>query len=96
MNKLKRQILTQIQDSGPMPLMNYISTCLYDKNYGYYTTKQSIFSKGGDFITSSEVTNLFSEVNHSSDDWGLVLPRCSKYRKPTRKWQPNILGAWPR
>jgi hypothetical protein len=93
MNKLKRQILTQIKDSGPITLMDYISTCLYDHNYGYYTTKQAIFSKGGDFITSSEASNLFSEVNSSSDDWGVVLPCSPKHRKASRKWQTDIFGT---
>ncbi len=36
--------------------------CLSDPQFGYYTTKQKIFNKGGDFTTSAEVGQLFGEV----------------------------------
>ena len=96
MNPLKKQILLAINDSGPMSLMEYIKTCLTDDKYGYYTTKQSIFNKGGDFITASEASNLFSEVVSYTDDWNMVMHCCTKHRGKNRKGQNHILRtrAW--
>ncbi|MDA7606693.1 SAM-dependent methyltransferase [Pelagibacteraceae bacterium] len=47
--------------SKKIPLDKFISNALYDKNYGYYS-KKIPFGKSGDFITSPEVSFLFSEM----------------------------------
>jgi len=47
--------------SKKIPLDKFISNALYDKNYGYYS-KKIPFGKSGDFITSPEVSSLFSEM----------------------------------
>ncbi|MDC3162775.1 SAM-dependent methyltransferase [Candidatus Pelagibacter sp.] len=44
-----------------LPLDQFINLALYDKNSGYYM-KQNPFGKEGDFITSPNITRLFSEI----------------------------------
>ena len=39
-----------------------MNICLYDTEYGYYTTKEHIFGARGDFITSPEISQMFGEV----------------------------------
>jgi NADH dehydrogenase [ubiquinone] 1 alpha subcomplex assembly factor 7 len=47
--------------SKEIPIDEFISNALYDKDYGYYS-KKIPFGKNGDFITSPSVSPLFSEM----------------------------------
>jgi cyclopropane-fatty-acyl-phospholipid synthase len=47
--------------SASLPLDKFIEWALYDKSYGYYM-KKNPFGKKGDFITSPNITRLFSEI----------------------------------
>ena len=47
--------------SNSFPLDKFIELALYDKNSGYYM-KKNPFGVEGDFITSPNITRLFSEV----------------------------------
>jgi NADH dehydrogenase [ubiquinone] 1 alpha subcomplex assembly factor 7 len=49
------------QSQGAITLDEYINLCLYHSEFGYYRTKNP-FGMGGDFITSPQLTSLFSEV----------------------------------
>ena len=44
-----------------LPLDKFIDFALYDKNLGYYM-KKNPFGREGDFITSPNITRLFSEI----------------------------------
>ena len=44
-----------------LPVDKFFQNVLYDKNNGYYTTKQP-FGEKGDFITAPKISNLFSEI----------------------------------
>jgi NADH dehydrogenase [ubiquinone] 1 alpha subcomplex assembly factor 7 len=44
-----------------IPIDEFISNVLYDKDYGYYS-KKIPFGKNGDFITSPGISSLFSEM----------------------------------
>lgn len=61
-NLLKKQIRDLIKAKGAISLGEYMNICLYDKNYGYYTTKEHIFGKHGDFITAPEASQIFGEI----------------------------------
>ena len=51
----------KINRSTSLPLDKFIEWALYDKNSGYYM-KKNPFGKEGDFITSPNITRLFSEI----------------------------------
>ena len=44
-----------------VPIDRFIERVLYDERYGYYS-KENPFGKNGDFITSPEISFLFSEI----------------------------------
>tara|TARA_B100001741_G_C16525869_1_gene587059 strand:+ start:149 stop:1207 length:1059 start_codon:yes stop_codon:yes gene_type:complete len=47
--------------SKAIPIDKFVENVLYDKKYGYYA-KKNPFGKNGDFITSPDITFLFSEM----------------------------------
>ena len=44
-----------------LPIDDFFSKVLYDKKVGYYSKKFPI-GRQGDYITSPEITSLFSEI----------------------------------
>ena len=49
------------KNSKILPVDKFFNNVLYDKKYGYYSTKIP-FGEKGDFITSPKISDLFSEI----------------------------------
>ena len=49
------------RNSKILPVDKFIDNVLFDKKIGYYSSKMP-FGSSGDFITSPNISNLFSEI----------------------------------
>jgi len=56
-----KKIISILKEKKSIPLDQFINISLYDKKFGYYM-KKNPFGKGGDFITSPLISNLFGEM----------------------------------
>lgn len=61
-NSLEDLFTQVIQTTGPMSLSSFMRQCLTHPEFGYYTTRDPLASKGGDFITSPEISSVFGEM----------------------------------
>ncbi|KAL6454327.1 Ndufaf7 Protein arginine methyltransferase NDUFAF7 [Candida maltosa Xu316] len=51
-----------IKLTGPLPLSAYMRQCLTHPEFGYYTTRDPLHLRTGDFITSPEISSVFGEM----------------------------------
>lgn len=51
-----------IRTTGPISLSAYMRQCLTHPQFGYYTTRNPLDGKSGDFITSPEISSVFGEM----------------------------------
>jgi SAM-dependent MidA family methyltransferase len=59
---LKRFILSQIEERGPVPFSQFMEWCLYHPDYGYYQSGKAKIGRDGDYYTSSSVHPLFGHL----------------------------------
>ena len=62
MNALRQKIEQEIRERGPISFSRYMELCLYDPEFGYYSSQTSQFGKAGDFYTSSDVHAVFGRL----------------------------------
>ncbi len=68
MNPLEAEIRSRIESEGPLSIADYMMLCLTHPEHGYYTSNHPIggrgssTSRGGDFITAPEVSQMFGEM----------------------------------
>lgn len=61
MSRLLDIIRTQIRDTGPMPVADYMALCLGHPQHGYYTARDPL-GAAGDFTTAPEISQMFGEM----------------------------------
>jgi len=59
---LKRFVLSQIEEKGPIPFSQFMDWCLYHPRFGYYASERTRVGKDGDYYTSSCVHPLFGHL----------------------------------
>jgi SAM-dependent MidA family methyltransferase len=57
--RLRRFILSQIEERGAIPFSQFMEWCLYHPDYGYYRSERMGIGRDGDFYTSPCVHPLF-------------------------------------
>ena len=59
---LRKFILSQMEERGPIPFSQFMEWCLYHPEYGYYSSERTKIGKEGDYYTSSCVHSLFGQL----------------------------------
>lgn len=55
-----REIIRRITASGPMTFAEFMDIALYWPDGGYYTSQRRAWGKGGDYLTSIDISPVFS------------------------------------
>jgi len=58
---LEAEIRRRIVRTGPIPVAEFMTMCLYDPQHGYYN-RRAPFGAAGDFITAPEISQMFGEL----------------------------------
>jgi SAM-dependent MidA family methyltransferase len=59
---LRGFILSQIEERGPIPFVQFMDWCLYHPEYGYYRSEKTRIGRDGDYYTSPCVHPIFGHL----------------------------------
>ena len=62
MTALRQRMQAQIEAAGPIPFESFMAEALYDRQLGFFSQPTLRSTKGGDFLTSPEVSPLYGET----------------------------------
>jgi SAM-dependent MidA family methyltransferase len=98
MTSLKQRLIEQIRAGGPMPFEDFMAIALYDPDGGFFTSKSLRSVKGGDFLTSPEVSPLFGETlaKFADQELSLIVPPASGASVGRKVPQPERSEGWGR
>lgn len=58
---LRDRLAAAIAQGGPLSVVQYMTACLHDPDFGYYATRPSLGERG-DFITAPLISQMFGEL----------------------------------
>lgn len=74
MTPLAEKLQALIVGRGPLPVDVFMTACLLDPDFGYYTGGKIPFGTAGDFITAPEISQVFGELIGAwvADTWSAM------------------------
>jgi SAM-dependent MidA family methyltransferase len=60
--ELKARIIARIEADGPITFRDFMAMTLYEPGLGYYESERETVGRGGDYLTSPEVSSLFGAM----------------------------------
>ncbi|CAL5869514.1 uncharacterized protein PFLUO_LOCUS3744 [Penicillium psychrofluorescens] len=70
---LARTLASAMKVTGPIPIAAFMRQVLTSPEGGYYTTREAVFGKGGDFVTSPEISQVFEWMAQGKRSDGVQL-----------------------
>ena len=89
MTELLAVLKQRIRSGGPIPVSEYMSSCLLHPQFGFYC-RQDPFGRSGSFTTAPEISQMFGEII------GLFLAQVWLDQNSPRKFTLAELGPGPR